>query len=308
MKQVLLNAVCVFGVCFSSVPALAKEVPSTTEEAKTVDELVAAFSNVEFSWQQGDIARELVALGNPAIIPKMERLLGTEDRRRRCNAALVLAGLGDKRGLAIIIDELEDKNPRPTDMTRSDGRPYPEGQIRADRYYAALLLGRIGDKEAVPALIEATKDETIHYRAASSLGEIGDRSAIPALRTMAKDFPDERLWAGYGLAALGEQEGFDILAEVIVSDSCWVERRHAVRALGKIGHPKSVPTVVKALKDEHVNVRVTAARALGAIGDSSALPALLDALNDTEVTKLHTPTTVENEARKAIEAIEANEK
>lgn len=303
MKLIILGTICVLLVCFST--ALAEQVQST-KPAKTVDELVNDFSSAEYFWQQGDVARELVALGDAKIIPRIEKHLDTQDRRRRCNAGLVLAGLGDKRGLVIIINELKDKKPRPTDMIRSDGKPYPEGQIRADRSYAALLLGQLGKKEAVPALIEATKDETINYRAAISLGEIGDKSAILALRQMVKDFPDERLWAGYGLAALGEREGFELLKAVVLSDSRWTERRHAVKALGKIGHPKSLPTVLKALKDTHVNVRVSAARALGAIRDPAALPALTAALKDTEATKVNAPTTVEVEARKAIEAIKSN--
>jgi len=267
-----------------------------------------AFSSAQYFWQQKDVARELVAQGDAKIIPRMEKHLDTEDRRRRCNAALVLAGLGDERGLTIIINELKDRGPRSTDMERSDGEPCPEGQIKADRYYAALLLGQLGRRGAVPALIEATKDPTINYRVAISLGEIGDRSAVPALRKMAKSFPDERVWAGYGLAALGESEGFDMLTEVVMSRSRWSERRHAVRALGKIGRPRAVPTVVKALKDKHVNVRVSAARALGAIGDPAALPALTEALKDKEATKINAPTTVEKEARKAIEAIRASKK
>lgn len=303
MKEIFL--ITIYALLLCCCPALAEQVQSTTEPAKNIDELVKAFSDAKYFWQQGYIARELVALGDKKIIPRIEKYLDTQDRRRRCNAALVLASLGDKRGVSIIIGELEDKKPRPTNMRRSDGRPYPEGQIRSDRYYAALLLGQLGDKEAVPSLIEATKEKAINYQAAISLGKIGDKSAIPALHKMAEDFPDERLWAGYGLAALGETEGFDILAEVIVTDSRWTKRRHAVKALGEIGDPKALPTVIKALKDKHVNVRVSAARALGEIGDSSALAALIEALDDTEVTKVNAPTTVEKEARKAIEAIKA---
>ncbi len=250
------------------------------------------------------MARKLVALGDQKIIPRMEKYLAAADRQRRCNAALVLAGLGDRWGVAILIGELEDKEPRPTERKRSDARPDVEGQISQDRYYAALLLGQLGKKEAVPALMAATKDKSINYQAAISLGEIGDKSAIPALHQMAKEFPDERLWAGYGLAALGETEGFDILTDVALSDSRWTERRHAVEALGKIGNPKTVPTLTKALKDEHANVRVSAAMALGKIGDPSALPALTEALNDTETTPVNAPTTTANEARKAIDAIQ----
>src|SRR5439155_24896592 len=138
-------------------------------------------------------------------------------------------------------------------------------------------------------------DEAITYRAAISLGEIGDRRAIPALRKMAETFPAQRLWAGYGLAALGEPKGFDLLTEVVSSDPRWTERRHAVEALGKLGDSRAVPVVVKALKDKHVNVRASAADALGKIGSPAALPALTDALGDTEATEVNAPTTVAGE-------------
>ena len=101
------------------------------------------------------------------------------------------------------------------------------------------------------------------------------------------------------------KEGFDILTEVILSDTRWTERRHALRALGKFGKSRYLPIIIKALKDKHLNVRVSAVRALGNIGDPAALPTLTELLNKTEITKINAPTTVGNEARKAIEAIKA---
>ncbi|MBI3866783.1 MAG: HEAT repeat domain-containing protein, partial [Planctomycetia bacterium] len=286
-----------------------KTAPVPADDAKpktTVDDLLEKFSNAATFWEQGEVARKLIDTGDTTIIGRIEKRLDTPDRRKRCNAALVLAGLADKRGLAIIIGELEDTRPRPTNLKRSDGKPDPEGQIRDDRYYAALLLGELKNKEALPALIEATKDESVSGRAATSLGEIGDHSAIPALRKMATDFPAQRLWADYGLAALGEQEGFDHLSELARTEEAWTERRHAVEALAKIGDPKAVPVLVKALKDKHANVRVSAAIALGKIGDPAALPALTAALSDTEATEVNAPTTVKSEAQKAIDAIKKN--
>jgi len=303
MKNRLLDAVLAVLIC--CLPSFAEPAQPTAEPAKTVDELMRGFSHAEHFWQQEGIARELIARGDATVIPRIERYLETQDRRRRCNAALVLAGLGDRRGVSILIGELKDKTPRPTDMKQSDGSPDFDGQVEADRYYAAVLLGQLGNKEAVPALIEATRDKSIDYQAAISLGRIGDKSAIPALREMIETNPRHRLWAGFGLAALGESEGFDILTEVIRSDPAWVQRRHAVTALGQIGQARALPILMVALKDEHVSVRVSAAHALGQIGDPAALAALTEALGDTEVTKVNAPTTLEQEARKAIEAIKA---
>ncbi len=249
--------------------------------------------------------REQAVLAN--LAEKMKTLLDVGDHMQRCKAALVLATLGDQQGVDAIIRELSDTSPRQTDQRTSNGKPYVKGQIDIDRRFAAILLGRLGDRQAVSALIEATKDESIADTAAISLGQIGDKSAIPALHQMMNKFSGDRLWAGYGLAALGEADGFDILYDVARNDSTWTQRRHAVDALGDMGDARSVPTLVGALKDQHVNVRVSAARALGKLGDPAALPALTAALQDLDVTEINGTTSVQVEAQKAIEAIEATE-
>lgn len=268
--------------------------------------LLQEFKEAKYFSQQGEVGGQLVALEDSSVVPPMLEMLKSEDRKTRCNAGRVLAGLGDDRGLFAVIGELNDTSYRPVNK---DEAWEQVGQVRGDRYYAAHVLREIGDPRAVPALIETLHDNSINYQAAIVLGHLGDKQAIPHLRKMVNDFPGQRLWAGYGLAALGEPEGFGMLEEVINSDSqSWTYRRHAVRALGEFGDRKAVPAVVRALKDEHVNVRVSAARALGAIGDPAGLPALIEALNDTEVTKINSPTTVQEEARKAIEAIKADGK
>ncbi|MGZ3426598.1 MAG: HEAT repeat domain-containing protein, partial [Polyangia bacterium] len=51
------------------------------------------------------------------------------------------------------------------------------------RVQAALVLGKLNDRRAVPALIQALHDEneTVRGVAATSLGRIGDKSASNAL-------------------------------------------------------------------------------------------------------------------------------
>jgi HEAT repeat protein len=55
------------------------------------------------------------------------------------------------------------------------------------RVQAALVLGKLGDKRAVPALIQGLRDEneTVRGVSATSLGRIGDRAAANALQTSA---------------------------------------------------------------------------------------------------------------------------
>ena len=245
------------------------------------------------------------------VVDSIALYLDTTDRRRRCNAAYVLAAFGDERGTQILIREVEDTGTGDRDTREGAGihtGPLShEGDLRrqvvADRYFAALLLGEFRSKAAVPALIAATRDSTINYRAAMSLGEIGDPSALPALREMIERFPEQKTWAGYALAALGDARGFDVLKDAL-SDQEWVRRREAIWALGKTLDPAAVPILLPLLRDEHANVRVAAAQELGKIGDPSALPPLRVALADHEVTQVNAPTTLAAEAQKAIDAIE----
>jgi HEAT repeat protein len=288
--------------------ALGVTVPAWTQPAGRADggpanatELFAAYESAQYFFQQTEVARRLAALGDPSVIPRIEPYLETSDRRRRCNAAFVLAALGDERGTQVLIGELED--------TSLGGRAVdelsPQRQVTSDRYFAALLLGELRAKAAIPALIEATRDSTINYQAAYALGNIGDPSAIAALREMVDAFPDQRIFAAYGLAAIGEQDAFGMLEEEALSNPQWVDRRHAVELLGKTRNPLAVPILTKTLRDAHANIRVSSVRALAEIGEPAALPALQRALNDHEVTQVNAPTTTAAEAQKAIEAIRA---
>ena len=67
------------------------------------------------------------------------------------------------------------------------GHPSPGRQIREDRYYAAHLFGDLRDVRAVPILVPLLKDEEVKLAVAWSLGEIGEKSAIPPLLEALRD-------------------------------------------------------------------------------------------------------------------------
>jgi len=97
---------------------------------------------------------------------------------------------------------------------------------------APQALGKIGNPQAVPALLQALKDKEwrVRWAAAEALESIGDPQAVPAL------------------------------IQALKNEDLWV-RQAAAGALGKIGVPV-VPALMEALKDRDEDVRGAAARAL----------------------------------------------
>jgi len=150
--------------------------------AQTASGLLEQFENATEFWEQFDLAKKIVALHDGSVLLRLEPSMRSEDMHRRGNAAFVFARLGDDRGFQIIKAILEDRSPkRAVFEIDSAGHPSPERQIRADRYYAAHLLGDLKDVRAVPILVPLLKDEEVREIVPWSLGEIGDKSAIPPL-------------------------------------------------------------------------------------------------------------------------------
>jgi HEAT repeats len=54
-------------------------------------------------------------------------------------------------------------------------------QIATDRYHAAHLLGDLKDARSIPILVPLLKDKEVNSIVPWALGEIGDKSAIPPL-------------------------------------------------------------------------------------------------------------------------------
>jgi HEAT repeat protein len=151
-------------------------------------ELFEQFENTTVFWEQFEVAKKIVALGDKSVLPRLEPWLHCEDMRRRGNAGFIFAKFGDDRGFQTIVSILDDRSTNRAIEARDDaGEPSPKMQIRADRYYAAHLLGDLRDVRAVPILIPLLKDEDVKYIVPWSLAEIGDKSAIPSLKNALGD-------------------------------------------------------------------------------------------------------------------------
>jgi HEAT repeat protein len=95
-----------------------------------------------------------------------------------------------------------------------------QAQIRADRYYAAHLLGDLKDPRGVEVLIPLLNDEDVDDIVAWSLAEIGAPRAIgPLIERMERDDPSARVQAIYALEKLNAREALPTLRELLQDDS-----------------------------------------------------------------------------------------
>ena len=102
------------------------------------------------------------------------------------------------------------------------------------RRYLVLVLGRLGDPAAVPALIQAAKAED----------------------------PDTRLYAVWALGKIGGSQGFDTVLESSQSEDAGA-RKMAAYVLGALGDPRAIPRLRVLAEDRVADVRWNAAIALG---------------------------------------------
>ena len=174
------------------------------------------------------------------------------------------------------------------------------------RLCAIQSLGMIGDAAAVPALIEALRDNNTPVTAANALARIGDeRGVVPIIHAAAD--PEKRLWMIMALGELGSTTALSFLKSMesaekaslrkAVQEARWkidtlsVEypvaalmavldnevaasrRMWAAFRLGEFRQATAVVALINALGDEVRAVRGRAAAALIRIGDA-ALPSL----------------------------------
>lgn len=179
------------------------------QQRSTVIELVQQFENTAIFWKQIEVARAIVAANDRTILPRLEPWLTHQDRHLRGNAAFIYSALGDSRGFDVIAAILRDHSERPEGQGIAGGRWSLPGQIRADRYYAAHLMGDLKDSRAVAILVPLLDDPEISYIIPWSLGQIGGRSAIqPLIQKLSDKNPSMRVLAIFALVELKSYRSF----------------------------------------------------------------------------------------------------
>ena len=186
----------------------------------------------------------------------------------------------------------------------------PGWYVRSD---VATALGQIGDPRAVGPLIGALgdSDEYVRAGAAEALGRIGDARAVEPLLKVLKDYPprvnkavaqalvllhwqptDDTQRATMAVALEEWDEAVSIGApavEALMSElhdrmeTTYKRQEKAAEALGKIGDPRAVESLITMVLSERVRPEGhpswAAAEVLGRIGDPRAVPRLLEKYN-----------------------------
>ena len=192
--------------------------------------------------------------------------------------------------------------------------PYLRSGLRSSngevREACAAALGSLGSPENILLLIQALNESRrVPYAVVWALGEIGDPSAAPALATVLAGPNDVlRKAAVRSLIKIGSRAGDEVLSLLMDSPDAPTQRAAvrvageirlseavplltgvagrnrdaAVWALGRIGDPAALGSLIEALGDRRWKVRREAAEALGRLEDIRAAPELEKFLDDQE--------------------------
>jgi len=131
-----------------------------------------------------------------------------------------------------------------------------------------------GAKAQVRSLFKDTEEPEIRQYLALVLGRTHDREALPLLTAALKDQDDKtRIYSLWALGTLGDPAGRAPL-EAALGDADPGIRKTAAFALGELGDRAAVPALLPRLDDRVADVRWNAALALARLGDRAGVPVL----------------------------------
>lgn len=152
------------------------------------------------------------------------------------------------------------------------------------RAAAALALGRIGDRVAVPSLSEALKDPVpeVRFAAALSLGRLPADGVATRLEKVLRFDPVWQIRYAAAIALGRTRKAFAAvpLADALESDPAWQVRQQAARSLQDLGTAHAAEALAGALNDAEPSVRAAAGAGLAEIGGPEQRRAVAQALRD----------------------------
>jgi HEAT repeat protein len=158
----------------------------------------------------------------------------------------------------------------------------PDKRIRGD---TAFMLGLLGDKSAVPILVNmlrSDKDAVVRLQAAEALWRLGDERGLDDLvGATVSMYPDDKMIA---LLALAQPHDTRMLGHVegALTDDYPEVALVAARAAGMLGSDHGYGVALNGAKSDDPRQQLLAAMAFGAIGRADAQPTLGKLLDDKD--------------------------
>lgn len=229
-------------------------------------------------------AGALYHAGRRAMWDQVRVAASVANPEERATALRLLGDLKDDRGLAVLLDAMNDPQPSVRgaaasalgDLGKMDGIAVVEqaltDKIPAVRTSAAISLGELGDKRSVLPLKRALMDPNPVVQAAAlsallRMGESLEDMMVAVDRLLQQQDPGTRSAIA---KALGRAQGksrdiaIGVLSEIL-TDPIPRPRIAAVRSLGQIGGDAVIPILKHALRDGDDAVRAAAGGALGRV-------------------------------------------
>mgnify|MGYP006281314487 CR=1 FL=1 len=219
-------------------------------------------------------AKALVRIGEPAVEPLLEVLKDEKrPRAARRNAAFALGELEVQEATALLAGSWKGLDTEAIiALGKIGGQTAVQTLIDAledqwQRLFAQRWLVHIG-RPAVEPLTRSLREEAEHSveaRCAMAivLADIGDRRAVPALIEAAKEGNTQLTWkTGRALASFAAPRSRDLFVSLLGHDD-WRVRRVAVRGLGLLADRSVAARIRPLLEDPDLTVRGHAALALG---------------------------------------------
>lgn len=130
------------------------------------------------------------------------------------------------------------------------------------------------------------EDVPVRRYLALVLGKLGDPAAVPALLASAKDPDSEtRLYSIWSLGMLADPRSLDAVLEASQASDPG-ERKMAAYVLGRLRSAAAIPRLKVLAEDSVADVRWNAAIALAELGDANGLPVLRSMLDREELARI----------------------
>ncbi len=234
-----------------------------------VDLLLATLLDQERSpFVRSGATNALGNIGDPRAYDALVTILldNGEEVSLRSMVAFYIGRLRDHRAVGPLLDIAADVN-----------------QDRTIRRNAIYALGELRDPESFDVLMSLLPDPEVHIAASTALADLRDWRAVDRLLpTLASDDDSWRFSVAVIVGKVGESAVMPLLALLTSPD--WREREGSANGLGFTTDQRAAGPLTRTLQeDADGRVRRAAASSLGFLDDGSAAYTLVEALADADV-------------------------